>query len=62
MEQNIALAAELRKTRHALHNLHAFTEFASNKLYEQAMRRFCGIDSDTASEDDLESSKSDEEM
>ncbi|KAJ7853286.1 hypothetical protein B0H14DRAFT_3450272 [Mycena olivaceomarginata] len=62
MEQNIALAAELRKTRRALHNLRAFTEFASNKLYEQATRRFRGIDSDTASEDDLESSKSDEEM
>jgi hypothetical protein len=62
MEQNIALAAELRRTRRELHNLRAFTEFAGNKLFEQATRRFRGIDSDTASKDELEDSKSEEDM
>ncbi|KAJ7301701.1 hypothetical protein DFH08DRAFT_827321 [Mycena albidolilacea] len=62
MEQNIALAAELRRTRCELHNLRAFTEFAGNKLFEQATRRFRGIDSDTVSEDELEDSKSEEDM
>ncbi|KAJ7861105.1 hypothetical protein B0H14DRAFT_3863575 [Mycena olivaceomarginata] len=59
--EHIALAAELRTTRRELHKLRAFTEFASNKLFQQATRRFRGIDSDTASEDELEDSKSEEE-
>ncbi|KAJ7824157.1 hypothetical protein B0H14DRAFT_3469523 [Mycena olivaceomarginata] len=61
MKHNIALAAELRTTCCELHKLHAFMEFASNKLFQQATHQFCGIDSDTASEDKLEDSKSEEE-
>jgi hypothetical protein len=62
MEHNIALAAELRTTRRELHKLRAFTGFASNKLFQQATCRFHRIDSDTASEDELEDSKSEEDM
>ncbi|KAF8207772.1 hypothetical protein K438DRAFT_2013218 [Mycena galopus ATCC 62051] len=62
IEQNASLVAELRTTRGELHKLRAFTEFASNKLYEQARLRFRRIDSDTASEDELEDSRSEEDM
>ncbi|KAJ7937496.1 hypothetical protein B0H13DRAFT_2302660 [Mycena leptocephala] len=52
----------LRTTRRELHSLRSFMEFAGKKLHDQAMRRFRGIDSDTASEGDLEDSKSDDEV
>ena len=54
IEQNHSLAAELRRTRHQLHRLRAMMDIAGYKLQEEAARRFRGIDSDTASEDELE--------
>ncbi|KAJ7270585.1 hypothetical protein B0H12DRAFT_1229090 [Mycena haematopus] len=61
IEQNRSLASQLRTNRRELHRLRSFVDFAANKLHEQATRRFCSIDSDTASEDELEVSKSDDE-
>lgn len=61
IEQNRSLVVQLRTTRCELHNLRSFMEFAGKKLNEQAMRCFRGIDSDTASEDELEDSKSEDE-
>ncbi|KAJ7904144.1 hypothetical protein B0H13DRAFT_2334708 [Mycena leptocephala] len=54
VEQNKSLAAELRRTRHQLHEMRSFMDFAAGKLQEAAARRFRSIDSDTASEGELE--------
>jgi hypothetical protein len=59
IEQNESLAAELRRTRHQLHQMRSFMDFAAGKLQEAAARRFRGIDSDTASEGELEDPESD---
>ncbi|KAJ7749167.1 hypothetical protein B0H16DRAFT_1461331 [Mycena metata] len=59
--ENLRLVAELRRTRRELHNLRDVMDCAGQKLQEQAGRRFRGIDSDSASEDNLEESTSDNE-
>lgn len=59
IEQNESLAAELRRTRHQLHRMRSFMDFAAGKLQEAAARRFRSIDSDTASEGELEDPESD---
>jgi hypothetical protein len=54
IEQNESLASELRRTRHELHRMRTLMGSAGIQLQEEAARRFRGIDSDTASEDELE--------
>ncbi|KAJ7851905.1 hypothetical protein B0H14DRAFT_2581138 [Mycena olivaceomarginata] len=54
IEQNESLASELRRTRHELHRMRTMMGSAGRQLQEEAARRFRGIDSDTASEDELE--------
>ncbi|KAF8143178.1 hypothetical protein K438DRAFT_651240 [Mycena galopus ATCC 62051] len=54
IEQNQSLVSELRRTRHELHRMRMLMESAGKQLQEEAARRFRGIDSDTASEDELE--------
>ncbi|KAJ6593781.1 hypothetical protein B0H19DRAFT_1246532 [Mycena capillaripes] len=61
-EEKNRLVAELRRTRRELHNLRGMVTFVGLKLQDEAARRFRGIDSDTASEDELEDSISDEEF
>jgi hypothetical protein len=63
IEENERLRDQLHTTRRELFKLRAFTDFATRKLQQQATRRFHGIDSDSASGDELEDSKSmDEDM
>ncbi|KAJ6582261.1 hypothetical protein B0H19DRAFT_1117860 [Mycena capillaripes] len=58
IEQNDSLRSELRCTRHELHRMRRMMDFAGVQLQEEAARRFRGIDSDTASEDELEDPES----
>ncbi|KAJ6561604.1 hypothetical protein B0H19DRAFT_1142189 [Mycena capillaripes] len=61
IEQNNSLRSELRRTRHELHRMWRMMDFAGVQLQEEAARRFRGIDSDTASEDELEDPESERE-
>lgn len=58
IEENQRLVDQLHTTRRELFKLRGFMDFAARKLLKQATRRLNGIDSDNASEDELEDSKS----
>jgi hypothetical protein len=54
IEQNQSLASELRRIHCDLHRMWTMMGSAGWQLQAEAVRRFRGIDSDTASEDELE--------